>query len=177
MRRGGNEASGLPYWQIPGTSYSHFPPFVRSSFFHQFSSAPARKPSFGEPIANRPKSAIARCPFDSSPEFSRFLLAESHSEKMDETEFRKRGKEMVDYIADYMSRIDSRRVTPAIEPGYLRSLIPHRPPEKAEPWEQIMDDVEKKILIGVWTHLRFSPNFRFYRFIFILKVNRIKLNE
>ena len=36
-------------------------------------------------------------------------------------EFRKRGKEMVDYIADYMESIHERRVTPSeIEPGYLR---------------------------------------------------------
>ncbi|CAG0896050.1 unnamed protein product [Darwinula stevensoni] len=80
---------------------------------------------------------------------------------MNEAEFRKRGKEMVDYIASYMACIGSRRVTPAIEPGYLRALIPSRPPERAEPWEQIMDDVEKKILIGVthWQHPRFHAYF------------------
>ena len=36
---------------------------------------------------------------------------------MDSAEFRHRGKEMVDYIVDYMDTIDQRRVTPAIEPG------------------------------------------------------------
>ena len=42
---------------------------------------------------------------------------------MDGLEFRKRGREMVDYIVDYLDRIDTRRVTPNIEPGYLQSLV------------------------------------------------------
>ena len=43
---------------------------------------------------------------------------------MDGLEFRKRGREMVDYIVDYLDNIDARRVTPNIEPGYLQDLIP-----------------------------------------------------
>ena len=39
---------------------------------------------------------------------------------MDGLEFRKRGREMVDYIVDYLDNIDARRVTPNIEPGYLQ---------------------------------------------------------
>ena len=36
---------------------------------------------------------------------------------MDHAEFRKRGRQMVDYIADYMESLHLRRVTPDIEPG------------------------------------------------------------
>jgi hypothetical protein len=68
---------------------------------------------------------------------------------MDGPEFRKRGREMVDYIVDYLDNIDARRVTPNIEPGYLQELIPREPPQNPEEWEDIMDDVEKKIMIGV----------------------------
>ncbi len=39
---------------------------------------------------------------------------------MDGLEFRKRGREMVDYMVDYLENIDARRVTPNIEPGYLQ---------------------------------------------------------
>ena len=39
---------------------------------------------------------------------------------MDGPEFRQRGREMVDYIVDYMENISDRRVTPNIEPGYLQ---------------------------------------------------------
>lgn len=43
---------------------------------------------------------------------------------MDGKEFRVRGKEMVDYIIDYMDTLEKRRVTPSVEPGYLRHLLP-----------------------------------------------------
>lgn len=54
-----------------------------------------------------------------------------------------------------------RRVTPEVEPGYLRELLPENPPENAEPWEKIMDDVERVIMPGVthWQHPRFHAYF------------------
>ena len=72
---------------------------------------------------------------------------------MDGLEFRKRGRDMVDYIVDYLDNIDARRVTPNTEPGYLQSLIPSEPPNDPEEWDTIMDDVEKKIMIGVCTYI------------------------
>lgn len=80
---------------------------------------------------------------------------------MDSTEFRQRGKEMVDYIANYLDTIEERRVTPAIEPGYLRGLMPSEAPQKPEQWDDIMKDVEDKIMPGVthWQHPRFHAYF------------------
>lgn len=80
---------------------------------------------------------------------------------MDGYEFRRRGREMVDYIVDYLDNIDTRRVTPNIEPGYLRDLIPREPPQDPDDWDDIMEDVEKKIMIGVthWQHPRFHAYF------------------
>ena len=78
---------------------------------------------------------------------------------MDGLEFRRRGREMVDYMVDYLENIDARRVTPNIEPGYLQELIPEDPPEYPEDWECIMDDVEKKIMIGVSSRCH-QQNFR-----------------
>jgi len=43
---------------------------------------------------------------------------------MDSTEFRKRGMEMVEYICNYLETLGERRVTPSVEPGYLRHLLP-----------------------------------------------------
>lgn len=43
---------------------------------------------------------------------------------MDNQEFRKRGTEMVEYICQYLETLGDRRVTPSVEPGYLRNLIP-----------------------------------------------------
>ena len=78
---------------------------------------------------------------------------------MDGLEFRKRGREMVDYIVDYLDNIDARRVTPNIEPGYLQDLIPSEPPNNPEDWDTIMDDVEKKIMIGVRFSCLFAQPF------------------
>ena len=40
------------------------------------------------------------------------------------------GKEMVDYIADYLENIRDRRVFPDVKPGYLRDLVPDTAPEQ-----------------------------------------------
>ena len=68
---------------------------------------------------------------------------------MDSAEFRKRGKEMVDYIADYMETIHTRRVIPEVQPGYMREMLPNRAPRKGEEWSEIMRDVERAIMPGV----------------------------
>jgi len=80
---------------------------------------------------------------------------------MDSRQFRVHGKEMVDYIADYLDNISSRRVTPNVEPGYLRPLLPDAPPQQGESWRDIMADVENKIMPGVthWQHPRFHAYF------------------
>lgn len=77
---------------------------------------------------------------------------------MDSLEFRKRGREMIDYIIDYLDNIGERRVTPTIEPGYLKHLIPLEPPTKPDKWEDIMDDFEKKIMIGVRRWMKDQAN-------------------
>ncbi|XP_015280361.1 PREDICTED: aromatic-L-amino-acid decarboxylase isoform X2 [Gekko japonicus] len=67
---------------------------------------------------------------------------------MDAAEFRRRGKEMVDYIADYLEQIEKRQVYPDVEPGYLRPLIPDSAPEEPERFEDILQDVERVIMPG-----------------------------
>nr|XP_046917669.1 aromatic-L-amino-acid decarboxylase-like [Dermatophagoides farinae] len=80
---------------------------------------------------------------------------------MNTEEFRRRGKEMVDYIADYMETIHKRRVTPNVEPGYLKDFLPESAPIQGETWDHIMDDFEKLIMPGVthWQHPRFHAYF------------------
>nr|CAD7261861.1 unnamed protein product [Timema shepardi] len=68
---------------------------------------------------------------------------------MDFDEYRKRGKEMVDYIADYLETIRQRRVYPDVQPGYLRTLVPDHAPQESEPWERIMADMETLIMPGI----------------------------
>ena len=72
---------------------------------------------------------------------------------MDAAEFRRRGREMVDYVADYLETISCRRVLPEVKPGYLSDLLPHRAPVKPESWTSIMDDVSHAIMPGVRIHV------------------------
>ena len=87
--------------------------------------------------------------------------SEKESQPMDTEEWRKRGQQMVEYIAEYIDSISKRRVTPSVEPGYLKPLLPEAAPFKPEDWDQIMEDFEEYIMPGVthWQHPRFHAYF------------------
>ncbi|KAF5272233.1 hypothetical protein FQA39_LY01315 [Lamprigera yunnana] len=80
---------------------------------------------------------------------------------MDSEEFREKAKKMIEYICDYMENAERLRVTPNVEPGYLKKLLPDTAPDKPEEWNAIMEDVDKKIMPGVthWQHPRFHAYF------------------
>ncbi|XP_077998806.1 aromatic-L-amino-acid decarboxylase-like [Glandiceps talaboti] len=80
---------------------------------------------------------------------------------MDVKEFRKRGKEMIDYISSYMENVGKRRVLPDVQPGYLRKLIPQEAPRRGEKWDKIFTDIEKVIMPGIthWQHPQFHAYF------------------
>ncbi|MCP9261711.1 Aromatic-L-amino-acid decarboxylase [Dirofilaria immitis] len=80
---------------------------------------------------------------------------------MSSTEFRKYGKEIIDYIADYIENIQKRRVVPAIEPGYLRDLLPDMAPQNAESFNDVINDFDRYIMPGIthWQHPRFHAYF------------------
>ncbi|XP_029812173.1 aromatic-L-amino-acid decarboxylase isoform X2 [Suricata suricatta] len=67
---------------------------------------------------------------------------------MNSREFRRRGKEMVDFVADYLEGIEGRQVYPDVQPGYLRPLVPTSAPEEPDTFEDIINDVEKIIMPG-----------------------------
>lgn len=59
------------------------------------------------------------------------------------------GKNMVDFISNYLKNIDQQSVIPNVEPGYLRLVLPENAPEDPESWTDIFQDVEKHIIPGV----------------------------
>lgn len=59
------------------------------------------------------------------------------------------GKEMVDYISQYLSTVRERQVTPNVQPGYLRAQLPASAPEEPDSWDSIFGDIERVIMPGV----------------------------
>jgi aromatic-L-amino-acid decarboxylase len=72
-------------------------------------------------------------------------------------QFQEAGLSVINEIEKYYSSISTRDVVPAIEPGYLRKLLPASPPQQGEPWPSIEKDIERAIMPGM-THWQ-SPKF------------------
>ncbi|KAK7873607.1 hypothetical protein R5R35_009297 [Gryllus longicercus] len=79
---------------------------------------------------------------------------------MDAREFIDFAGAAAEYIADYLTSVRDRRVLPAVEPGYLRDLLPEAAPERPEHWRHVLADVERVIMPGM-THWQ-SPRFHAY---------------
>ncbi len=87
-------------------------------------------------------------------------MASEKTFHMTPDEFRRHGHAVVDWIADYYTRIESFPVLSRAEPGQIRASLPADPPAKGEPFPAMLADIEKLILPGV-THWQ-SPNFYAY---------------
>ena len=68
---------------------------------------------------------------------------------MDADEFRRCGREMVDFVANYLENIRDRRALPDVKPGYLIEQMPDKAPENPEQWEEVFGDIERLIMPGV----------------------------
>lgn len=79
---------------------------------------------------------------------------------MNPEEFRRLGREAVDWVADYMERVEDFPVLSRVEPGEVRGALPDRPPEEGEPFAALLEDMDETVLPGV-THWQ-SPSFFAY---------------
>lgn len=79
---------------------------------------------------------------------------------MSSEEFRKQGKEMIDWIADYYENVDKYPVLSQVKPGDIAQQLPPSAPLESEPMSQIMQDVNSILMPGI-THWQ-SPNFFAY---------------
>ncbi|MDJ0922954.1 MAG: aminotransferase class I/II-fold pyridoxal phosphate-dependent enzyme [Acidimicrobiia bacterium] len=84
----------------------------------------------------------------------------NHDLHMDPDEFRRRGYEMVDWVADYLVNIEQFPVTSPVAPGQIRKALPDTAPEQPEPFEAVMRDLDEIIMPGI-THWQ-SPHWYAY---------------
>src|SRR5436309_1079438 len=74
--------------------------------------------------------------------------------------FREDGAKALDWAASYLERVADLPVLAQVEPGEIRARLPASPPERAEPFDAVLQDVDGLLLDGV-THWQ-SPRFLAY---------------
>ena len=84
-------------------------------------------------------------------------MSEQKTYHMSAADFRRHGRAVVDWIADYYEQIESLPVLSQVKPGQIRDGLPAHPPLTGEAFEDILQDITSLILPGV-THWQ-SPNF------------------
>ncbi len=74
--------------------------------------------------------------------------------------FRREGKKIIDWIADYYENIEKYSVLSQVAPGEILKLLPESPPSDGEDIETMIRDLDEKLLPGI-THWQ-SPGFFAY---------------
>lgn len=76
-------------------------------------------------------------------------------------EFRRHGRAMIDWLADYMETVGERRIVPDVAPGEIRARLPVEAPEQPESFERIMRDLDEIVMPGL-THWQSPGWFAFF---------------
>lgn len=84
-------------------------------------------------------------------------MPEEPSYHMSIEEFRRYGYAVIDWIAQYYQNIEKYPVLSQVAPGEIRQRLPAHPPQEGEPFEAMLQDIDRLILPGI-THWQ-SPNF------------------
>ncbi|WP_448608022.1 aminotransferase class V-fold PLP-dependent enzyme [Geodermatophilus sp. URMC 60] len=85
----------------------------------------------------------------------------SSAPHMTPEQFRRHGHEVVDWIADYWTRVGSLPVRSPAAPGDVRAALPDAPPEQGEPFGTVLADLDRVVLPGLthWQHPGFLGYF------------------
>jgi aromatic-L-amino-acid decarboxylase len=69
-------------------------------------------------------------------------------------EFRQYGHQLVDWVADFLTRINDIPAFPDVQPGDIRRKLPAVPPAKGEAMEDILADIDRVVMPGMvhWNH-------------------------
>ncbi|MDP9239295.1 MAG: pyridoxal-dependent decarboxylase, partial [Actinomycetota bacterium] len=80
---------------------------------------------------------------------------------MTAAEFRRHGREVVDWIADYYERLETLPVLSRVAPGEVYAALPAHPPEHGEPFADVLADLDRVVLPGIthWQHPGFFGYF------------------
>ncbi len=76
-------------------------------------------------------------------------------------EFKKYGYKLIDWIAEYLTGVQSMPVLSNVKPGDIKNMLPQHPPERSESMENILQDINRVIMPGIthWNHPGFMAYF------------------
>jgi aromatic-L-amino-acid decarboxylase len=79
----------------------------------------------------------------------------------DPERFRREGRAVVDWIADYWQTVPEKPVQSSVKPGWVRAQLPPHPPEQPEPLDAVLADLDQIITPGLthWQHPGFFAYF------------------
>ncbi len=80
---------------------------------------------------------------------------------MSADDFRRYGHEVVDWISDYLGRVEKYPVLAQVEPGELKAQLPPSAPAQGEKMEDILADVDRLVVPALthWNHPAFFAYF------------------
>lgn len=80
---------------------------------------------------------------------------------MSAEDFRRHGHEIVDWIGDYLARVEEYPVLAQIEPGELQAQLPPSAPARGERMEDILADLDRLVVPALthWNHPAFFAYF------------------
>ncbi len=79
---------------------------------------------------------------------------------MSTDDFRRYGYEVIDWIADYLESVGDRSIVSEAKPGEIRAMMPGVAPERSEPFDAILRDLDEIVMPGI-THWQ-SPGWFAY---------------
>ncbi|MBA2460197.1 MAG: hypothetical protein H0V45_00265 [Actinobacteria bacterium] len=76
--------------------------------------------------------------------------------------FREDGAAALEWVAHYLERVRELPVLAQVEPGQIRARLPDSPPDAAEPFADVLRDLDEILLPGIthWQSPRFSRTSR-----------------
>jgi len=79
----------------------------------------------------------------------------------DSQQFRADGHAAIDWAADYLEGVRDLPVMSTVAPGDIRAQLPAAPPEQAEPFADVLADLDRVLMPGFthWNHPRFFAYF------------------
>ncbi|MDO8363424.1 MAG: pyridoxal-dependent decarboxylase [Actinomycetota bacterium] len=76
-------------------------------------------------------------------------------------DFRQHGHALIDWIADYIEGVEQFPVASQVQPGDIRASLPEHPPAAAEPFTDVLADLDRVVMPGIthWQHPSFFAYF------------------